>query len=584
VLTITPPKLPACVQSQSIQCTNPAVIISLVDKNQLPSAAISDITVYLSSSLPNVAFFLQGNNNPYPVTIKAGKAYAVVNITSTATPGTTAITASSAGLASVTASLTTVEPSGFPAKLNVFVSPSQFLEDQSFKGVVRAELVDDAGIPAKAITPVTVSLSSSNLNVTLDQTSVTIPAGSLYADGTFNSGGLKGTAIITGSATGFQSGHDVVTISPSCTANCGPASIGLRIISGSSSGNLPADGQNYDVLEVSLATQSGTPAVAPGGGVTVQLSSSKPGVASFVNDLVIINSGQESAMATITTTSLEGTSSLTATSPGLVPQTIDVSTKIPAPSKLGMYVAPPSISSYPGQLSPILVVQLQDNSGNPARARQDTSIVVSPSNKTMISNPINLVIPTGSDYAFTTVHATGPGLNYLTASTQGMTSAVNVPLTIAPSPLTISLTKISPISLAFFNNESATMLLSVSFLGQPLNGVNVTWATNRGAMTPPSTYISQSGSTESVFDPSSSGSANITATLSAPAIGTVTSVYILYVNAVPVKPPPSFLQVLQSVWYYIAAAVVAVVAAAYYLFRMRRKKQRAEIEAGFEVV
>jgi uncharacterized membrane protein YwaF len=60
--------------------------------------------------------------------------------------------------------------------------------------------------------------------------------------------------------------------------------------------------------------------------------------------------------------------------------------------------------------------------------------------------------------------------------------------------------------------------------------------------------------------------------------------YLLFVNAVPIKSPPTFLQVLVSLWYYIVAAVVAVIAAAFYLFRMRRRRQRAEIEAGFEVV
>jgi hypothetical protein len=402
----------------------------------------------------------------------------------------------------------------------------------------------------------------------------------LYASGTFESGTGKGTAVITASATGFHSGDAIVIIvADTCTGPCVSVGLNLRVLSGSGSGeNLPADGQNYDVLEVSLLDSQNEQAIATSN-IAVQLSTSKSEVINLVDNLVTIPSGQESAIAVLSTSALEGTATITATSTGLLPQTVDVSTFIPAPSKLGLYVAPALISAYPGQLPPILVVQLQDDAGNPARARQSTSILVSPSNSSMVKNPLSLTIGIGSDYAYTTLSAVGTGVSTLTASTQGLSSA-QTSLELALSPLVIHHSSPSYI----FENETALMSLSVSFLGGPLSGVNATWAATGGRMSPYSSETGPSGMTSSTFIPMSAGAENVTATLTAPTIGITSVTYYLDVVPVPVKPPPTFLQELRSLWYYIAAAAVAAIAAAFYMLRMRRKKEKAEIEAGFEVV
>ena len=77
---------------------------------------------------------------------------------------------------------------------------------------------------------------------------------------------------------------------------------------------------------------------------------------------------------------------------------------------------------------------------------------------------------------------------------------------------------------------------------------------------------------------------NITASATSPQTGPLSKDYQLAVYQAPPKPPASIVQVLVSYWYYLLAAVVAAVVALVYVFRLRRKKQRAEIEAGFEVV
>jgi hypothetical protein len=76
----------------------------------------------------------------------------------------------------------------------------------------------------------------------------------------------------------------------------------------------------------------------------------------------------------------------------------------------------------------------------------------------------------------------------------------------------------------------------------------------------------------------------VTASAHSVVAGNIITTYTIQVLQTPIPPQPSFIQLLLGYWYYIAAAVVVAGAAGYYLFRLRRKKQRAEIEAGFEAV
>ncbi|HZW85343.1 MAG TPA: hypothetical protein VFE91_05520, partial [Nitrososphaerales archaeon] len=190
VLSIIPPKLPADGGSYA------AVVVSLADKSGLPSAALTQIVVFLSSSQINIA------SVPDSVIIGPGQEYAMANVTTTPTPGTAMITAHAQGLgAPQSAPITTVTPSGFPSKLKVFTSPSEFLP-RSDVGSVRVEVVDDAGLPSKAISDITVQLTSSNSSIaSLDQSTLVIPAGSIYTTGTLHTSG-HGAAVISAASTG----------------------------------------------------------------------------------------------------------------------------------------------------------------------------------------------------------------------------------------------------------------------------------------------------------------------------------------------------------------------------------------------
>jgi len=508
-LTIIPPKLPADNGTYS------AVVVSLVDSNGLPSAALSNLTVYLTSSQTNIA------SVPDNITIPVGSEYAVAKAKTTPTPGITAITASSHGLMSDYAQLTTATPSGFPSKFRIFVSPSSLLE-RADTGTVRVELIDAAGFPSKAITPVTALLSSSNVSIAnLNQGSLTINPGNIYATGTFRSSGSYGQAVITASSTGYGSGGAIVTVvSPyHCTSACGPYELRLRLLPGT----LPTDGRTYSVLEVGIANSLGLPTVSSSNTI-VQLSSDKPGVVA-IPDYVTIPAGNISVLTPLTTSSLQGVASITALTSSLVPGNVSVKTVIPAPSRLQAYVAPPStfVSTYGN--SPILVIQLQDSDGNPARARNVTDITVTSSNSSMVRGPIQMSAGVGVDYVLTHLTASGSGQSVLTASSQGLSSS-QVDLQLTRSPLVDQLTASIPEETLYgadtmYTNGTATMTLSVSFLGQPVQNLNVSWTVTGGSVSPNPTKTGSSGATSTTFKPNKVGTANITASASSPLTGPI---------------------------------------------------------------
>jgi hypothetical protein len=568
VLSVVPPKLPAD------GGTYPAVIVSLADPGGLPTVASSDTTVFLASSQTNIVAV------PNSVIISAGQEYAIANVTTTTTPGTTAITAHSEGLnppSPPSDQLQTLTPSGFPSKLLVFASPSTFLPRPD-TGIVRVEVVDDAGLPSKAINSIPVLLSSSNSSIaSLVLTSLTIPAGQIVADGTFTTSN-PGSVVITAVSTGYSTGTALVTVNkPVLLGNNNPSKLAMKMLPST----LPTDGNSYNVLEVSLATSTGTPAISSSDTI-IQLTSDKSEVAS-VPSLITIHAGAISTLAAVTTSALAGHANVTATSAGLLPSTVSVFTVIPAPSKLQAYIAPPSSAFSTYASLPILVVQLEDANGNPARARQTTSVTMTSSNGSLLSSFVTLTIPTGRDYSFSYLAVKGVGSSLLSFTSQGLTSS-QANLKTVPNPLVVKLTIASTSNTFIFANQTATFTFSATFVGQPLKNVNVTWTTTGGTILPQKGNTQDSGSVSTVFTPPTFGRYNISASATSPQTGAIHLVYPLVVAQVPPKPAPTIVQLLLNYWYYLAAAVAVVVVALIYLFRLRRRKQRAEIEAGFEVV
>ena len=231
----------------------------------------------------------------------------------------------------------------------------------------------------------------------------------------------------------------------------------------------------------------------------------------------------------------------------------------------------------------MLVVQLQDDNGDPARARQDTPVVVVSSNSALLENPLQITIPSGQDYVALTLPLTRAGSSTLTAlprtPSQGLESS-QVDFQMLPFPLVWNLTASSSL---IYSNQTATITLTGKFLGEALRGLDFTLVSGGGILTPSEGVLGTAGTATATFTPTTSGSFNVTATGTSPQTGPLRASRLITVFVAPAKPPPTLLQQIFTYWYYLAAAVAAVLVSVFYIFRLRRKKQAAEIEAGFEV-
>ena len=150
------------------------IFVQLQDSTGKPARALQDTTISLSSSLTNI-----GTVNP-SITILKGATYASASFSSTFSPGTTAISASATGYATVQASITTIGP--IPNAVAVYGFPSTLPADGDTYNAIMVQLQDSSGSPAKAPKGgVLVTFLAQTANVGTVTPTVTIPEGKTFA-------------------------------------------------------------------------------------------------------------------------------------------------------------------------------------------------------------------------------------------------------------------------------------------------------------------------------------------------------------------------------------------------------------------
>ena len=267
-----------------------------------------------------------------------------------------------------------------------------------------------------------------------------------------------------------------------------------------------------------LEGETGAPAVAAAD-VPVQLTSSSTAIAT-VNSTVIIGAGQSFTLAEVTTTISPGVANITAISPGFASASGGFVTARPAPSQLGFYAAPASaIQSLGPDGDTVVAVQLQDSASSPARANQDTQVVVTSSNGSVMAKPIQLEIPAGADYAWAYVKTSQPGATVLTASASGLAPA-NAGLSVFSLPIVLTLTSSAPV---IAMGSAATVQLRVEVMGSPVEGANVTLTASPGTMSVRDGVTDPTGQFTDTFVPAQNGVATITAVVQDPLFGNQTA-------------------------------------------------------------
>jgi len=220
-----------------------------------------------------------------PLTISAGSSFADFTFKATYTPGTTLITATSAGYATGTATMTTVAAAGTPSKLAVYsVPPKLPAESGTYYYPLIIQLQDAAGKPANAPTGgIGISLSSSNPSIGTVTQAITISGGSTYTRTWFDSAYTPGSTMVSAVASGYSSGSGSVT-----TTGATPAE--LAVYAGLPKVLADASGYHPTVV-VQLQDAQGNPARAPAGGVGISLWSSNPWVGTVSTYAITLSAG-----------------------------------------------------------------------------------------------------------------------------------------------------------------------------------------------------------------------------------------------------------------------------------------------------
>jgi hypothetical protein len=197
---------------------------------------------------------------------------------------------------------------------------------------------------------------------------------------------------------------------------------------------LPADGvaRSY-VVWVQIQDLYGNPTRARTGGVGVSLSSSNPVIGTGPNTINIAQ-GSSFAYTGFTSGYKNGTTTITASAPGLVSGSATMTTITNVPTKLAVYLTPSTVFADGGAYS-IVTVALQDSTGSVSWApASGVGVALSSSDPTVGSVPSNIFFNPGYQYCQTTFYSTttkgnttiyATALGFTTGSATVKTIAVN---------------------------------------------------------------------------------------------------------------------------------------------------------------
>lgn len=261
--------------------------------------------------------------------------------------------------------------------LQVYVSPSTLPADGgSYKSII-IQLEKD-GQPIPATQDIKITLTSSNKDVGIVESEVTIPTGRSNVAAEFQTTRTAGETTITASAQGLKPVSISVT-----TAAVGRAATQLGLYLAPSS--ITAEVGLTSLIIVRLESSDGFPVNALSN-ITVSLFSSNPDVGSLDNE-VAIPAGESQVTTTFYATYTPGSTKITARAEGYTSAEATMTTVGNTPSKISAYIMPNAVNIYDGYAW--IVVQLQDSSGNPAKAPSDINVAFT-------SNKLNVTYPEGS--------------------------------------------------------------------------------------------------------------------------------------------------------------------------------------------
>lgn len=388
--------------------SNGIIGITVVNSQGVPSPVSAPITVVIGVSNSGII------SVDSSLTLNTGTFSGILNYTAIAV-GETGITATVSGMTSGTSAINVESPSSTqPNNLNT-LSLSMSLEPDSLalnqNGTIQVALVAANGNAVPAPVSTTVMLFSSNLTIAAVPPSVTIAQGSLLGVATLSTLNL-GSSQITALVNGMAPVTAPVTVTPSYAQ---PTGISLS----TSPAGIPANGAGYQTLFISL-TNGGAPAVAlkP---VNITLSSTNPNIGTAPST-VVIPSNTEYVGVSFTTSSVGGSTSITAVSENLIPATTTLTTYSAA--QLSVTIAPFALNLPTGETGlDMMGVFITGSTGISAPVSTPTTINLNTSNPGIVGVPGSVTVPAGSDFAAIPVTTSAPGTVVVEATAPGYSSS-----------------------------------------------------------------------------------------------------------------------------------------------------------------
>ena len=368
------------------------------------------------------------------LTIAGGNTFQYTHFRSTYAPGTTQISAVATGLISGSASMRTWGRTA--AKLKLYLAPDKVLSDnQAYYNTVTVQLQDSNGNPAQAPQGgVTVSLSSSNKLVGVVPTYLSIGEGATFAATWFISTLVPGSTTINAIAAGFApSSATMTTVAPGASA---PSKLKLWL----ALPKVPAiNSWVYYPVVVQLRDSSDRP-VKPSTTVTISLSSSNTTVGQ-VSPTISITSPASHAYTAFASTFTPGSTKITATSFNLTSSpSMLMYTDGNILQKVTVYASPPKVFAHGVRPTSLLMIQTQDNAGNPARAPLGNLALTITSSNTAVGTVQNsLTIGGGSDIGWVWFYSTYIAGSTTIKATSGLPQASVTVKTVAPVPSKLAL-------------------------------------------------------------------------------------------------------------------------------------------------
>lgn len=397
---------------------NSTVIVQLQDQKNRPARASADLPVFLTSSDPQVGSV---DSN---VTIKQGTTYGEAKFFGTFAAGPTRITAFASGYE--TGSAVMLVEGTIPQKLVVFANPPTIPSVAGSDTIITVQLQNENGAPAKAPTPVDIILTSSNRTVGSLQSDIMIKAGETYGSTRFIDQGIPGLTQITAAASGYVTGSATIKAVE-------PGSIATKLCLFTAPARLLPDERIHNsTIVVQLLNETGYPVIATTA-IPVHLSSSNVAVGA-VDQTIIIYPNRNYEATSFATTYRVGVTILTASQTGLSSAEGTLRIDGAVPERIVIRTAPNAVPATGVSYRSVLV-ELEDLSGNLAKAPMSIPVSLSLSNPEIGSVDQYVDIPAGQTYVIAPFQSTMiTGTSNITTSASGLLTGISTISTVEPYP------------------------------------------------------------------------------------------------------------------------------------------------------